>query len=443
MKLQVFHAADGDCLLLTSSDGTPRRILIDGGRKSSFEENTRAVLAGLRESGDKLHVVCVSHIDDDHISGILQLVEDEVRWRAFEFLQSEDPETPEPGAARPAEIGEVWHNGLFRLVGDDLAPSIEGVLESVATILAGSTDERLQDLASQLDDLATGERASMELSRRLSPEQLGIKLNPRSGGPDTLVKRGGAGQPAQGEKVSLGKLRIFVLGPSDDDLETLREAWQEWLENNEQSLLDLQKKMLEEEERLGTLSSSIVANPMLDAALGEGLERVTEANLASLMLLVEESGASVLLTGDGITSEILAGLEHHGKIEPNGTLHVNVLKVQHHGALANVEGEFVKRVTADHYVFCGNGAHHNPEKEVVEAFAKARLDGLDGGGPSGPPTPFKFWFTSRSTTPGLTEARRDHMKLIENTVKALRQGHESRMKAPHFLENGSFEIDLS
>ena len=86
----------------------------------------------------------------------------------------------------------------------------------------------------------------------------------------------------------------------------------------------------------------------------------------------------MLLTGDGVSQEILDGLARHGKLDANGRIHVNVLKVQHHGALANVEADFVKRVTADHYVFCGNGAHHNPEIEVVEAFAKARLTGIDG-----------------------------------------------------------------
>ena len=86
MKLRVFHASDGDCLLLSSSDAKPRRILIDGGRKSSFEDHTRAVLGQLREAGGKLHVVCVSHIDDDHISGVLKLVEDEVRQGEYHVM---------------------------------------------------------------------------------------------------------------------------------------------------------------------------------------------------------------------------------------------------------------------------------------------------------------------------------------------------------------------
>ena len=441
MKLRAFHASDGDCLLLSSGDPAPRHILVDGGRRTSYRENTRTFLGDLAAANAKLDVICVSHIDDDHITGVLQLVEDEVEWRAFEFRRAENPSEPEPAAPRPPEIGEVWHNGLFHLVGDDLAPSVEGVLENVATLLAGAPDEELQDIASELDDLATGERSSMELSRRLSPEQLGIPLNPRADGP--LVKRGAPGSPAGGETVTLGALHIAVLGPSDDDIEKLRSKWQTWLAENEKALRELQADMLDDEERLGALSPRIVANPMLDTALGEGLSQVTEANLASLMLLVAEGGATVLLTGDGVSQEILDGLAHHGKLDANGRIHVNVLKVQHHGALGNVEKKFVKSVTADHYVFCGNGAHDNPEIEVVQAFAKARLDGLDGAPAVGPPTRFKFWFTSSPDTPGLTPARRDHMIAVKDVVTELRQGHTARMRPATFLKEGSFEIDLS
>ena len=77
MKLQVFHATDGDCLLLSSGDER-HHMLVDGGRKVSFRQNTRDHLAQMRVAGEKLDVVCVSHIDDDHISGILSLIEDEV-----------------------------------------------------------------------------------------------------------------------------------------------------------------------------------------------------------------------------------------------------------------------------------------------------------------------------------------------------------------------------
>jgi hypothetical protein len=170
MKLTAFHAADGDCVLLSSSDNPPHHLLVDGGRSASYEKNIRAVLGQLREAGQKLDIVCVSHIDDDHITGILHLVEDEVEWRAFEFLQTVDADAPEPDVARPPEIGEVWHNGLFRLVGDDIAHHVEPVLAMVTTMLAGSPDDRLRDSppSSTILRRANARRWSCHASQRIN-----------------------------------------------------------------------------------------------------------------------------------------------------------------------------------------------------------------------------------------------------------------------------------
>lgn len=438
MKLTIFHAGDGDCLLLSSADDPPRHVLVDGGRKGSYDDHARGFLGRMASAGETLDLVCVSHIDDDHISGILRLVEDEVEWRAFEFLQTIADDPASPDVPRPPSIGEVWHNGLFHLVGDELAPAVEGMLEAVATVLAGSPDEAVRELASHFDDLATGERSSMELSRRLSAEQLGIPVNPRADGP--LVKRGTVDAPVAGEDVTLGGLRLLLLGPSGDDLLALRSEWEEWIAENRHQLRRLQEEMLEDEERLGTLAPRAVANP-LGTGLGEGLSGVTEPNLASVMLLVEEGDASVLLTGDGVSAEVLEGLARHGRLDDEGRIHVGVLKVQHHGALANVTDRFVQRVSADHYVFCGNGAHDNPEMEVVEAFAKARLEGWKGDPPLRPEEPFTFWFSSHEETPGLTDARRAHMKAIESLVADLREGHEDEMREARWVRDEPLELE--
>lgn len=444
MKVTAFHAADGDCCLIESSKAPKRRILIDGGRKAAYADNVRDFLGGLRTNGVKLDLVCVSHIDDDHISGVLRLVEDEVDWRRFEFLTSKPGgKAPKPPkVARPPKIDEVWHNGLFRLVGDNPAQQAQPVLSTMATILAGSEDPRIRGVASDLDDLVNGELSSMELTRRLSTEQLGIPLNPRSKG--KLLKRSASGAAKASEAVTLGSLDIKLLGPSQDDIDKLRDKWKKFLAESESKVQQLHADMVNEERDLGTLSPRIVANPILDQALGEGLSQVTEANLASIMLLVEEGPITALMTGDGVSSEISEGLKRHKKLDPSGRIHVNLLKVQHHAAKANVDETFVRTVTADNYLFCGNGAHTNPELEVIEAFATARLRGFDGGGPLGPARPFKFWFTSAPTTPDTTKtkSRRKHMTAVRNLVTALRKGHTAKMHAATFLKSGHFTIDL-
>jgi beta-lactamase superfamily II metal-dependent hydrolase len=442
MKITAFHAADGDCCLIESRKAPKHRILVDGGRKASYEGNVRDVLGGLRTDGVKLDLVCVSHIDDDHISGVLRLIEDEVAWRKFEFLKQSKPSTKPPKIARPPKIGEVWHNGLFRLVGDETGHAVQPVLSTMATILAGSENDDIREVASDLDDLVNGELSSMELTRRLSTEQLGIALNPRSSG--RLLKRSSSGPLKKSESVAFGSLGVRLLGPSQDDIDNLREKWQAFLKKSKIALEDLHADMLEDEKRLGALSPRIVANPILDQSLGQGLSKVTEANLASVMLLVEEGGATALMTGDGVSSEIIEGLKRHKKLDAAGRIHVNLLKVQHHGATANVDEAFVRTATADNYLFCGNGAHTNPELEVVEAFAAARLRGFDGGGPIGPARPFKFWFTSSPATPDTTkkQTRKKHMTAVRDLVKKLRKGHTTKMQAATFLKSGHFTIEL-
>ena len=101
--------------------------------------------------------------------------------------------------------------------------------------------------------------------------------------------------------------------------------------------------------------------------------RVLGENLAETEFAVI-SAQTMLLTGDARGDKILEGLELAGLLKPKGTMHVDLLKVPHHGSANNMETKFFKRVTADHYVFSGDGEHGNPERETLEVLFEARGD---------------------------------------------------------------------
>ena len=84
----------------------------------------------------------------------------------------------------------------------------------------------------------------------------------------------------------------------------------------------------------------------------------------------------MLLTGDGHGADVLRGLERARRLDRSGRIHVDVLKVPHHGSEHNLDPDFAARVTADHYVFCANGEHANPDLRILRALFDAR----DGGG---------------------------------------------------------------
>jgi hypothetical protein len=379
------------------------------------------------------------------------MFEDEVAWRRHRFEVSRNLPTREPRATEPPDVKEVWHNALFALLGEDLELRAQNALTISANVLRLraqnvlriSANERrvqeLNDLALDAENIVNGEKAAMKLARRLGPQQLDIDVNPSSNG--AVLTR----EVARGRRFK--RMRVKVIGPSADDIDRLRITWQRWIDDNPTAIDEIRDALRGDEERLANVAAPIAAE------LGEGVENITSPNLASIMLMVEERiegtrrDQSVLLTGDGSSAEILAGMAAENEISapPEGTAvaglsdrhrrHVTVFKIPHHGAEANVTEELVARITADHYVFCGNGAHHNPERTVVQALAEARFEtGL------GPNEKFTFWFSSGSSTPGLTDARRAHMKLIEADVAELINRSNDRMSARFIQEQRFLDV---
>jgi hypothetical protein len=102
------------------------------------------------------------------------------------------------------------------------------------------------------------------------------------------------------------------------------------------------------------------------------------ANLSSLVLLAEagknNARKRILLTGDARGDKILEGLEAVKLLKKGGTMCVDILKMPHHGSDRNMDENFLKRVTADHYVFSGNGEYGNPERATLEWLWNARGD---------------------------------------------------------------------
>jgi hypothetical protein len=91
------------------------------------------------------------------------------------------------------------------------------------------------------------------------------------------------------------------------------------------------------------------------------------------VVLAESDGKTMLLTGDARGDKILEGLQLVGMLESDeSTMHVDLLKVPHHGSANNLERDFFRRITADHYVFSGDGEHGNPEREAFEMLFDAR-----------------------------------------------------------------------
>jgi beta-lactamase superfamily II metal-dependent hydrolase len=163
-ELEMLPAREGDCLLLTyGHPDSPRRILIDGGRAVTYAD-IKTRLERLPEGQRDFELLVVTHVDRDHIEGVLAMLEDSVR---------------------PVRFRDIWFNGYHHLLDD----SVESF----------------------------GPRQGEKLSTAILKQRL--PWNRAFNGRAVETR---AGFPA----VELdGDLKITVLSPSREKLEALIEKW--------------------------------------------------------------------------------------------------------------------------------------------------------------------------------------------------------------------------
>jgi len=426
VKLKVFYASDGDCLLLTSSDG--HHALIDGGRGASFRQQTWPALEALAKAEQVVDLVVVSHIDADHISGILWLMKNVAAWSVYDYQTTDggNPNFPKPTIKRPPGIKKLWHNSWRAQLGQ-LAGPIEAYVSWLDEGLATAAFDRstAPDAAVEMIDALQGLAESIpegvELLRIVDNETPVPRNTPFE---DLVLLR----NPLHVEK--LGKARLTVIGPARKHLEKLREEWRKWLSTPAgqaaaRAEVDPQRPedqapglgvidFFEASTDKRTQSDQLVAS-LINAAeiiVATDPTKVTPPNRASITLLAEENQRTCLLTGDAAEEEILEGLEAAGRIV-NGRFWCNVVKVQHHGSEHNVSQDFAETVLADQYVFCADGAHGNPEPSVVKTIIETRL--------AADPRPFTFWFNcSPERTP---PSRRKELRAAIKEAKAAARKH--------------------
>jgi glyoxylase-like metal-dependent hydrolase (beta-lactamase superfamily II) len=110
LTLEALRAKHGDALLLHhGTKARPRLILIDGGPPGVYPDALEPRLGQLRTQQKldaatalKIDLLMVSHIDDDHIAGVLELMQ-----------KLRDQEGP-----KPWNIDRVWHNTFDDILGN-------------------------------------------------------------------------------------------------------------------------------------------------------------------------------------------------------------------------------------------------------------------------------------------------------------------------------------
>ncbi len=323
-SLEVLQAKQGDCLILHfGNPNEPGLIVIDGGPSGVYGNYLNPRLKEIRQSivGDEplpIKMVMVSHADDDHINGILRMTDDLLD-------QLEENQTP------IYQVDNFWFNSFDDIIGN----------QEISTIASQQSLPKSTDGYISANISSTGQGREI----RDNANRLGWLINDQFAKykkTNTRLVRGDDNQ----HKVLIDNLAIALVHPNESRLKELQKQWD---------------KDLEKAKAKGDNSILIASITSADKS---------PFNLSSIVCMLEFKGKRMLLTGDGRCDDIYAGLKKNKFLDSKGKLHVDILKIPHHGSNANMKPDFLQKITADHYVISADGKHNNPDEETLDMIAE-------------------------------------------------------------------------
>ena len=329
--LEALHAKHGDSLILHYGKPTaPKMIVIDGGPAGVYKSSLRPRLEQLKESRSPdapltIRMVMVSHLDDDHINGVLAF---------FDELVENDQNNEE----LPYNVLTLWHNSFDDIIGNESEELAKALSAAIKSNGSGAVSASVP-ISGPGAAIAVSIPQGREL--RNAANALSLAINDPF---DTLVA-----VPGKGKKtVTIGDgLKLTVLGPVKDRIEKLQQEWNTFIT----------KKGLATDKEGKALAAAFVDGSVF--------------NLSSIVVLAEAGKKRMLLTGDSRGDDVLSALKSSGLLK-GGKIHVDILKLPHHGSDRNVAPEFFEKITADHYVVSADGKFGNPEVETLQMISDAR-----------------------------------------------------------------------
>src|SRR5215468_1976246 len=321
-RVKLLPALHGDCIWIEyGEEGSVSRVLIDGGPVGAHAA-LRAELERLPAEQRTFELLVVTHIDADHIDGIVKLMRH-----------------PELGA----KFQEVWFNGWPQLKAlPTLAPTAEElVIGGRGAISGGSLDHLL------IRD--------------------GKACNERFRGRALCVADDGALPRVRLE----GGLELTLLSPTVDKLRKLRTTWYETFQklgaepgdqNFIQAKLEKDKRFRGDEE----------AAPPVPAGLDEAGAMAPEldnavANGSSIAFVAEYADQRCAFLGDAHAPLIEKSFRRMASARKEERLRLAALKLSHHGSKGNTTPGLMRAIDCRNYLVSTDGSiFQHPDDEAIQ-----------------------------------------------------------------------------
>ena len=209
--LEALRAAYGDALLLHFGDPkAPRLAVIDGGPRGVYNSVLKPRLTQLMQNKRRLsdgqlpiRLLMVSHIDDDHVNGVLAMAN----------------ELADMTGKRPYQIESLWHNSFDDILGNkgqELAASLAPFVKNVLTKGTMPANAPLKNAHAALVMASVGQGREL----RSAAKRLGWDVNKEFGGKLVRLPK----EDVKTVPIADG-LSFTPLGPRETNVEKLLAQW--------------------------------------------------------------------------------------------------------------------------------------------------------------------------------------------------------------------------
>lgn len=324
MNINILQANNGDSVLLKflGNDGLEKNILIDGGMKSCYMTRKKKIkvidgalkitLNDLRNQGKKLDLLILTHVDQDHIGGLIAWIEND--HSANEM------------------INEVWFNS-GRLIKKFL----------------NSVEDQIKDIEIRLkSDSKTSIPQGVAFENFLLTNNLWTQESV------ILFK----------ETKNFFGAEFNFLSPGLEQIESLLTKWDE----EEPDSLKTSKNTDYNQSITALLANDLTID---DETYFKTHQDKAAHNGSSLAFFIHLNKKNYLFLADAFPSVVCSALEFFGFSEQN-PIDVELVKLSHHGSKKNNSRKLFKTINSERFVVSTDGKYHgHPDKRLL-----ARLIGI-------------------------------------------------------------------
>ncbi len=336
---KFYPALNGDSIFIKINDYT---VLIDGGYVNTYNKFIKPELIKMNSQALALNHIIVTHIDKDHISGIIKLIKEN---NNSPFIK----------------IDNIWHNSFKHIkeFNHDIKFKGKSVQElQIDYNLKEEQTEIIKDISAvQGSTLAS---VLLESSYNWNTEFEGKAVSVDNRSIINLT-----------DEITLKLLSPSIEKLSDLNLDWKKELYKKGYSTTEdleefseiafESLVVTQK----DQKLLKKKNVSATSLNVDELAKSPFLEDDRSANGSSIAFIIEYKKKKLLFLADAHPSIIINNLKLHYKGE-DFPLYFDVIKVSHHGSQGNTSLELLKMITSQQYVFSTNGKTYNhPDNETI------------------------------------------------------------------------------